>query len=121
MSQSDNFRRATRRLLFPEPIPSEQEIPGAGHSAATMPERHTRVKITINLDGEVIHHFKLLAQQEGRPYQSLINQVLREYVAGTRSEQVAEEVKLLLLQDKSFLAQLRQSLNTETPSDAEPK
>lgn len=109
MSSSD-FKRATRRLLFPQPVPSDQEIPGAGQSAAEGAERHTRVKVTMNLDGEVLQYFKELARGEGRPYQSLINQVLRDYVAGTRPEQLAKEVRQMLLEDEAFLRKLAGAL-----------
>lgn len=45
-------------------------------------------KITIALDEDVVGFFQMLAHKDGdRPYQPLMNKVLREYVA--------EQVKLL--------------------------
>ena len=73
------FRRMTRRVLF-RPKPQE-DIPGAGTSAAARPEQYTRVKVTINLDGHVIAYFKERAREEGCAYQTLLNQALR--VSGT--------------------------------------
>ena len=119
MSEELDFRRATRRLLFPEQTDATREIPGAGKSAAEEPQRHTRVKVTINLDGDVVHYFKQWAQREGRPYQSLINQVLREFALGSRPEQLALEVRELLLQDEKFLLELRALLQNELVDTAE--
>lgn len=106
MSEDLDFRRATRRLLFTEQTEATRDIPGAGRSAAEGPRRHTRVKVTINLDGDVVQYFKEWAEREGRPYQSLVNQVLREFVGGSRPEQLAQEVRELLLRDEQFLSQL---------------
>lgn len=115
MSEDTDFRRATRRLLFPEKSAATQkDIPGAGRSAAEGPERHTRVKVTINLDGDVVQYFKEWAKQEGRPYQSLVNQVLREFVLGTRPEHLAQQVQELLLRDDGFLAELQARLQDQT-------
>ncbi|MCB0346835.1 MAG: BrnA antitoxin family protein [Bdellovibrionales bacterium] len=97
-----NFDRAARRALFGK----EQEIPGAGSSAAKSPGRHTRVKITINLDDDIIEHFKELAAVQGRGYQQLINDALREGIEGGKPERVAQDVGNLLLNDETFLARL---------------
>lgn len=35
--------------------------------------------VTIRLDIGVVHYFKILADETGVPYQSLINYILREY------------------------------------------
>ena len=103
-----DFLGATRRLLFVEEQQEEvsQDIPGAGRSAAEMPAQHTRVKVTINLDGNIVAHFKKLAKQQGRAYQSLINQVLREYVLGSEPEQLARKVEEIILSDEVFLERL---------------
>ncbi len=106
MEKVINFDRAARRALFGQ----EPEIPGAGSSAAKTPARHTRVKITINLDEDIVEHFKTLAQAEGRGYQQLINDSLREYLEGSKGERIAKEVGELLLTDETFLARLAESI-----------
>ena len=105
MSDSVDFRREARRLLFDEPE-QVQQIPGAGKPATEDAARHSRIKVTINLDGDVVQHFKHRARDEGRAYQSLINQVLREHIDGTRPERLAEEVKQVVLGDVEFLKRL---------------
>ena len=104
-----DFRRETRRLLFND-LQSQQEIPGAGTSASDSSGRHVRVKVTINLDEEVVTHFKEQAREEGRPYQSLINQVLREHIKGSHPEQLANEIKNSLLEDSDFLQSLSEKI-----------
>lgn len=115
MNEQLNFKRATRRILFKDKkeAPFEDVIPGAGTSAAASPERHLRVKVTMNLDGDIVGYFKKLASEDGRPYQSLINQVLREYIEGSRPEKLARDVGQLLLKDNSFLKALNGSLDKD--------
>ena len=72
-------------------------------SAAQIPKRHVRQKVTMNLDSDIIEFFKLRADEEGTPYQFLINQVLRDHVRGNRVDQLAKEVSELLLEDQSFI------------------
>ena len=112
-AKAANFTKATRRLLFRDNAverPMEDLIPGAGKSAAANPERHVRVKVTMNLDGEVISFFKDRAKEDGRPYQTLINQILREYVGGSRPEQLAQEVAERLLLDENFLTAVSEKI-----------
>lgn len=106
MEKVINFDRAARKALFGE----EPEIPGSGSSAAKTPGRHTRVKITINLDDDLVEHFKSLSKSEGRGYQQLINEALREHIEGSRTERVAKEVGELLLGDASFVARLAENI-----------
>lgn len=103
-----DFSAATRKLLFRTPAESEvsQKIPGAGKSAAETPRRHVRVKVTMNVDGDILAYFKDRASEDGLPYQTLMNQVLREYVQGTRPEQLAAGVSEVLLEDPAFLEAL---------------
>jgi hypothetical protein len=61
------------------------------------------VKVTMNIDGDVINHFKERARREGRPYQFLMNEALREQIEGSRAEQIAGQVGELLRADRSFL------------------
>ena len=94
---------ATRRLLFRKVGGALEGIPGAGTSAAKHRERHTRLKITINLDGDLVEYFKAQGDEEGVGYQFLINQALREHVEGTRPERLAKAIGEILINDSSFL------------------
>ena len=102
---------ATRRLLFRKVGGALEGIPGAGTSAAKHRERHTRLKITINLDGDLIDYFKSQGEEEGVGYQFLINQALREHVEGSRPERMAREIGDILLNDNSFLETLSRKLS----------
>jgi uncharacterized protein (DUF4415 family) len=47
--------------------------------------RHTKVRITIFLDLDILNFFKARAVRRGQPpYQTQINQALREYIEGSR-------------------------------------
>ncbi len=104
-----NLNRATRKLLFGK---AKQEIPGDGRSAAETPARHVRVKVTMNLDSDIIEHFKLKAETESGAYQFLINQALREYIEGSRPERLTQEIGEILLNSKSFLRAVADSLES---------
>jgi len=46
--------------------------------------RHTKVRITIFLDLDILDFFKARAAKRGKaPYQTQINQALREYMEGS--------------------------------------
>lgn len=105
------LRQATRRLLFGRS--AEKAFPGEGESAAKAPRRHMRVKVTINLDGDVVEHFKEQARRDSRKYQFLINQALREYIEGTSAEKLARTVGEILLSDESFVECIRERLKDE--------
>jgi len=118
MENDIDFNKATRRLLFGNADRSaqrkdERRIPGAGTSAAERPERHVRVKVTMNVDGDVVEHFKKRGKEEGRPYQTLMNQVLREYVKGSRVERVAESVAQILCENEDFLQAVSQKVRSD--------
>ncbi|MCB0359176.1 MAG: BrnA antitoxin family protein [Bdellovibrionales bacterium] len=106
MQIQPDFSRAARRALFG----GEPEIPGAGTSAAKGSRRHTRVKITINLDSDVVEYFRDQAAEAGLGYQQLINQVLRQHIRGSQSEQIAREVGEQLLNDPSFIESIVQRI-----------
>ncbi len=109
MDDDREFGRAVRRVLFEDKAISKS-VPGAGRSAAEHADRHTKAKVTMNMDGDILAYFKKLAKKEGRAYQSLINQVLREYVEGSRPEQLAAKVRQALLEDARFLEDLAQKV-----------
>jgi uncharacterized protein (DUF4415 family) len=117
MENEPDFSNAARKALFRSQRQSEgvyENIPGAGRSAAEAPERHVRAKVTMNLDGDIVAYFKNEASRVGRPYQALINQVLREYIEGSRPEKLAREVAELLGNDESFLNLLHTKLKNGT-------
>lgn len=108
MQNNLDIRTATHRLLFQKK--EEHEIPGMGSSAARIPSRHFRYKVTMNMDGDIVDYFKNKAEKEGRSYQLLINDVLREHIEGNRPEQLAKTVGEILLSDDSFIERLQEKL-----------
>ena len=47
-------------------------------------DRHTKVRITIFVDNDILKFFKARAIKRGKPpYQTQINQALREYMEGS--------------------------------------
>ena len=111
-----DFDRATRRALFGKN--HESKIPGHGRSATENAIKHAKVKVTMNFDGDVVAFFKARAKTEGRSYQILINDALREYIRGNSAEQIAKAVGNMLLDDQSFHKQLAQKLS-ESPNEEE--
>ena len=48
-------------------------------------DRHTKVRITIFIDNDILKFFKARAAKRGQPpYQTQMNQALREYMEGSR-------------------------------------
>lgn len=122
--EGESFSRATRRLLFGSEKRPVSTIPGEGTSAAASPERHVRVKVTMNIDGDIVAFFKNWAKGDGRRYQTLMNQVLREYIEGSRPERLAREVAALLADDPEFLKSITDRIGgfggeEENPGKAE--
>lgn len=112
MSAERSFPKVTRKgLLARVRQEAGRDIGREGRkSAAENPERHLRVKVTMNFDGDLIQHFKTRAAKEGRSYQVLMNDALREYLRGSREEQVAKSVAKLLGEDQTFLGTLAEIL-----------
>ena len=64
--------------------------------------RHTKVRITIMLDQDLLRFFKARAAEPGaEPYQTQINRALREHVFGSRHPQGKH-----LLKDEGFISRL---------------
>lgn len=105
MESDTNLKLLSRRALFrnSEEGHSKEKIPGAGKSASDQPERHLRVRVTMNLDGDIATHFKERGKMEGRPYQLLINEALREYIEGSKPERIAGVVSEYLGSDQDFI------------------
>jgi hypothetical protein len=64
----------------------------------------------MNLDGDLVDFFKQQAASQGRPYQLLINEALRQYVEGTDGDKLAKAVGQILLEDDSFAQMLATKL-----------
>ena len=63
----------------------------------------TKVRVTIALDRDVVEHYKQAAGQRGAlPYQTQINQALRQ----TIDQRPAQALKTELLKDKEFIRTL---------------
>ncbi|MBL7663466.1 BrnA antitoxin family protein [bacterium] len=99
MNQEINFSNAAKRALFGK----SQER----QSAAKDPDRHLRVKVTMNLDGDIVRFFKEQADEEGLGYQVLINRALREFIDGGKPAKLAQDVIKEILANPELLAQLR--------------
>ncbi len=71
-------------------------------------EDHTKDRITILLDKDVIEHFKSKAKDPGAfPYQTQINQALRNLIAQSQDDsEDIDEIKATLLNDKDFINQI---------------
>ena len=89
MKKEYDFSRAKRASF--QQLPSEPER-----------ARHTKVRITILLDQDVLAFFKARAAEPGaEPYQTQINRVLREHVSRGGPPGKGD-----LLRDQSFISQL---------------
>ncbi len=64
--------------------------------------RHTKVRITIMLDQDILQFFKAQAAQSGaEPYQTQINRALREYISAG-----SPRLKTDLLSDDAFISRI---------------
>lgn len=96
MRKEYDFRKmkVTRRGVHPAVRASQGQPP--------------KIRVSINLDGDVIAHFKALADQPGAlPYQTQINQALRRVMEGGVGEPAAgygmAAVRDALLADERFM------------------
>jgi len=105
-----DFYKASRRALFGKSDP--KAIPGHGRSAAEVAKKHSKVKVTLNFDGDVLDYFKERAKNEGRSYQVLINDALREHIRGSSAEQLAKMVGEIILNDPSFYQRINENKQT---------
>jgi len=65
---------------------------------------HAKVRITISLDKDVIEHFKSESNAKGAlPYQTQINQALRQMIDQPHGSGNVTEIKSTLLHDKTFI------------------
>jgi predicted DNA binding CopG/RHH family protein len=59
-----------------------------------------KIKITINVDEDLLFELRQLAESSGTPYQSLLNRVLRDAIAvkkeeGSRLDRLEREIERL--------------------------
>lgn len=55
---------------------------------------NTKVRITTHLDGEIVTTLKELAEESGGKYQTLLNQILRDYLFDEKKGILARLSKL---------------------------
>ncbi|AXQ28374.1 CopG family transcriptional regulator [Solimonas sp. K1W22B-7] len=72
-------------------------------SLQAQPVDATKVRVTIALDRDVVEHYKQIASQRGAlPYQTQINQALRQAI----DQAPVQVLKTELLKDKEFIRAL---------------
>lgn len=59
-----------------------------------------KIKITVNVDEDLLNELKYMAQETGTPYQSLLNRVLKDAVMskkdeGSRLDRLEREIEKL--------------------------
>ncbi|MCX7121353.1 MAG: BrnA antitoxin family protein [Gammaproteobacteria bacterium] len=70
-----------------------------------------KIRITISLDKEVIDYFKNESSHPGAlPYQTQINQMLRQLIENRQSKSEINELKSELLSDKVFIRALAKEI-----------
>jgi uncharacterized protein (DUF4415 family) len=72
--------------------------------------RDCKSRITMYVDADIVDYFKKEAEGQEKGYQTLINQVLREFVDGRLEMSMKEDFKRELLQDREFLKELKEAL-----------
>jgi uncharacterized protein (DUF4415 family) len=78
-------------------------LPGLKDAKAALA---TKVKLTIMLDADIVAHFKQSAAQSGAlPYQTQINQALRQMITPHEND-----VRSALLKDRAFIASLARAV-----------
>lgn len=71
--------------------------------------KQAKVRITISLDQDIVDYFKKAAETPGAlPYQTQINQALRQAMANDEVEIVKEE----LLKDADFIRKIAEQIGT---------
>jgi len=82
----DDDLEATKRLLTNAVVPQDTVL--------LENNKRNKVKITINLDKDVIAYFKHRGAETAKGYQTLINEALRNYIGlGMTSDLITELIK----------------------------
>lgn len=70
-----------------QPKLSELKIDTKGTKALRkMMTKAKKIKITVNVDEDLLTELKQMAEETGTPYQSLLNKVLKDAVMGKKAE-----------------------------------
>lgn len=57
------------------------------HSLRSKMAQSTKVKITINFDADILEEIKKMANDQGSPYQTLLNKIVRDSIKRKKSEE----------------------------------
>lgn len=97
---------------------TEDELPRIGlhtfrRSRHITPRNEQKIKMTAYIDGDILDFFKERAKlPDSSPYQTQINQVLRQYVANETNQAKDEVVTVSMLENPAFLSALAEKLKT---------
>lgn len=70
-----------------QPKLSDLKIDTKGTKALRkMMTKAKKIKITVNLDEDLLAELRQMAEETGTPYQSLLNKVLKDAVMGKKAE-----------------------------------
>lgn len=94
----ENFKKQFKRI-------SRAERPNIAINKSLQESKN---RITIYLDADIIEYFKNAGQEAKEGYQTLINRALRQVISSGQSRTLQTE----LLNDPSFLAELKSKLET---------
>jgi uncharacterized protein (DUF4415 family) len=94
---------------------TDEELPKIGvhtfqRARHITPRNEQKIKMTAYIDGDILDFFKERAKQpDASPYQTQINQVLRQYVANA-TQSKDEVVTVSMLENPAFLSALAEKL-----------
>jgi uncharacterized protein (DUF4415 family) len=94
---------------------TDDELPKIGlhmfrRSKHITPRNEQKIKMTAYIDGDILDFFKERAKlPDASPYQTQINQVLRQYVAN-QTQAKDEVVTVSMLENPEFLSALAEKL-----------
>jgi uncharacterized protein (DUF4415 family) len=75
------------------------------------PRNEQKIKMTAYIDGDILDFFKERAKEpNASPYQTQINQVLRQYVLNETQQVKDEVVTISMLENPAFLSALAEKL-----------
>jgi predicted DNA binding CopG/RHH family protein len=70
-----------------QPKLSDLKIDTKGTKALRkMMTKAKKIKITVNVDEDLLNELRQMAEEAGTPYQSLLNKVLKDAVMGKKTE-----------------------------------